>query len=54
MIEKQRNGPTGEVIFTFDRESISFEPYAYFEGERAVRSDEEMDTVDDYESYGGV
>ncbi len=51
MVAKQRNGPIGEVIFTFDRESISFEPYAHIESEPDYPIDE---GIDDYESYGGV
>ncbi|MCD6417937.1 replicative DNA helicase [bacterium] len=53
MIAKQRNGPTGEVIFSFNKESISFEEYGYVEEENVpVAAD--VEGVDDYESYGGV
>ena len=63
IVAKQRNGPTGSILLSFDKESICFEPYApegepMPAGEVIEDSGEVLPPHDDFDSqldeFGGV
>ncbi len=60
IIAKQRNGPTGEVYFAFDKESITFEQYELYRRPEDygisphVREETPPSEMDDIARYGGV